>query len=149
VNQVDIRPHTDNVRSDAYMPLIKPARLLSFQPHMHNRGKAECLEAIFPNGRTETLSCSKFFFNWHLNYVYADDAAPLLPTGTILHSIMWHDNTDGNKFNPDPDAQITWGQRTIDEMGSAWLSYYYMSDDDFKKETEARKAKAPALTSAR
>jgi hypothetical protein len=34
-------------------------------------------------------------------------------------------------------------------MGSAWLSYYYMSDDDFKKETEARKAKAPALTSAR
>ena len=146
VNDIDLRPHEANVRSDGYMPLIKPARLLSFQPHMHNRGKAECLEAIYPNGKTEMLSCSRFLFNWHLNYVYADDAAPLLPAGTLLHSIMWHDNTNASKFNPDPDAQITWGERTIDEMGSAWLSYYYMSDEDFKKEVEARKAKQPKLT---
>jgi hypothetical protein len=146
VNDIDLRPHEANVRSDGYMPLIKPARLLSFQPHMHNRGKAECLEAIYPNGKTEMLSCSRFLFNWHMNYVYADDAAPLLPAGTLLHSIMWHDNTNASKFNPDPDAQITWGERTIDEMGSAWLSYYYMSDEEFKKEVEARKAKQPKLT---
>ncbi|PWU08025.1 MAG: hypothetical protein C5B51_08615 [Terriglobia bacterium] len=149
VNEIDLRPHEANVRSDAYMPLIKPARLLSFQPHMHNRGKAECLEAIYPNGKTEMLSCARFLFNWHLNYVYDENAAPLLPAGTILHSIMWHDNSAQNKFNPDPDAQITWGERTIDEMGSAWLSYYYMSDEDFKRETEARKAKPRTLTSAR
>ena len=150
VNEIDLRPREANVRSDAYMPLIKPARLLSFQPHMHNRGKAECLEAIYPNGKTEMLNCARFLFNWHLNYVYADDAAPLLPAGTLLHSIMWHDNSADSKFNPDPDAQITWGERTIDEMGSAWLSYYYMSDEDFKKETEARKAKPQTtLTSTR
>jgi len=149
VNEIDLRPHEANVRSDAYMPLIKPARLLSFQPHMHNRGKAECLEAIYPSGKTEMLSCARFLFNWHLNYVYDEDAAPLLPAGTMLHSIMWHDNSTESKFNPDPDAQITWGERTIDEMGSAWLSYYYMSDEDFKKETEARKAKQRTLTSAR
>jgi hypothetical protein len=149
VNEIDLRPHETNVRSDGYMPLIKPARLLSFQPHMHNRGKAECLEAIYPSGKTEMLSCARFLFNWHLNYVYADDAAPLLPAGTILHSIMWHDNSAENKFNPDPDAQITWGERTIDEMGSAWLSYYYMSDDDFKQEVAARKAKPRTLASTR
>lgn len=149
VNEIDLRPREANVRSDAYMPLIKPARLLSFQPHMHNRGKAECLEAIYPNGKTEMLNCARFLFNWHLNYVYADDEAPLLPAGTLLHSIMWHDNSADAKFNPDPDAQITWGERTIDEMGSAWLSYYYMSDEDFKKETEARKAKPRTLTSTR
>ena len=149
VNEIDLRPHETDVRSDGYMPLIKPARLLSFQPHMHNRGKAECLEAIYPNGKTEMLSCARFLFNWHLNYVYADDAAPLLPAGTILHSIMWHDNSAENKFNPDPDAQITWGERTIDEMGSAWLSYYYMSDEDFKLEVAARKAKPRTLASAR
>ena len=150
VNEIDLRPREANVRSDAYMPLIKPARLLSFQPHMHNRGKAECLEAIYPNGKTEMLNCARFLFNWHLNYVYADDAAPLLPAGTLLHSIMWHDNSADSKFNPDPDAQITWGERTIDEMGSAWLSYYYMSDEDFTKETEARKAKPrTTLTSTR
>lgn len=150
VNNIDIRPHEANVRSDAYMPLIKPARLLSFQPHMHNRGKAECLEAIYPNGKTEMLSCASFQFNWMVNYVYADDEAPLLPAGTLLHSIMWHDNTTASKFNPDPDAQVTWGERTVDEMGSAWLSYYYMSDEDFKKELAARKATKPVkLTSAR
>ena len=147
--QVDLRPHTDNIRSDGYLMLAKAARLLSFQPHMHNRGKAECLEAIYPTGRVETLSCAKFRFNWHINYVYNDDAAPLLPAGTMLHSIMWHDNTAKNPFNPDPDAQITYGQRTIDEMGSAWLSWYYMSDEDFKKETEARRARRTTLTSTR
>ena len=149
VNEIDLRPNAADVRSDAYMPLIKPARLLSFQPHMHNRGKAECLEAIYPNGKTEMLSCARFLFNWHLNYVYDEDSAPLLPAGTVLHSIMWHDNTANSKFNPDPDAQITWGERTVDEMGSAWLSYYYMSDADFKIETEARKAKLRTLTSTR
>jgi hypothetical protein len=149
VNQIDIRPNEDNVRSDGYLPLPKPARLLSFQPHMHDRGKAECLEAIYPTGKTEVLSCAKFEFNWMVNYVYDDDAAPLLPAGTVLHSISWHDNSSKSKFNPDPDAQITWGQRTVDEMGSSWISYYYMSDDDFKKETEARKAKSPKLTSSR
>jgi hypothetical protein len=147
--QVDIRPHTDNIRSDGYLMLKKAARLLSFQPHMHNRGKAECLEAIYPTGKTEMLSCARFRFNWHINYVYSDDAAPLLPAGTVLHSIMWHDNTAKNPFNPDPDAQITYGQRTIDEMASAWLSWYYMSDEDFKKETEARRAHRPTFTGSR
>ena len=149
INDVDLRPHEANVRSDAYMPLIKPARLLSFQPHMHNRGKAECLEAIYPNGKTEMLSCARFEFNWMRNYVYSDDAAPLLPAGTILHSIMWHDNSDQSRFNPDPDAQVTWGERTVDEMASAWLSYYYMSEEDYKKEMEARKAAHPKLISTR
>jgi hypothetical protein len=39
--------------------------------------------------------------------------------------------------------------RTVDEMSSAWLSYYYMSDEDFKKETGARKAQQKTLTSTR
>jgi hypothetical protein len=147
--EVDIRPHTDNVRSDGYLTLKKAARLLSFQPHMHNRGKAECLEAIYPSGKVETLSCASFRFNWHLNYVYRDDAAPLLPAGTVLHSIMWHNNTASNPFNPDPDAQITYGQRTIDEMASAWISWYFMSDEDLKKETAARQAAKTPSSSTR
>jgi hypothetical protein len=148
-NVVDIRPHEADVRSDGYLRLIKPTRLLSWQPHMHLRGKAECLEAIYPNGKTEMINCARFVFNWMDNYVYADDAAPLLPAGTMLHTIMWHDNSDSSRSNPDPDAQIVGGLRTVDEMSSAWLSYYYMSDEDFKKETEARKQRQQILTSTR
>ena len=147
--EVDIRPNTDNIRSDGYLVLKQAARLLSFQPHMHDRGKRECLEAIYPTGKVETLSCARFRFNWHINYIYKDDAAPLLPAGTVLHSIMWHDNTANNKFNPDPDAQITYGGRTVDEMASAWISWYYMSDQDYKKETEVRKAVQQTLNSSR
>jgi hypothetical protein len=148
-NVVDLRPHQADVRSDGYIPLIKPARLLSWQPHMHLRGKAECIEAIYPNGKTEMINCARFVFNWMDNYVYAEDAAPLLPAGTMLHTIMWHDNSDSLRSNPDPDAQIIGGLRTVDEMSSAWLSYYYMSDEDFKRETAARKAQQQTLTSAR
>jgi hypothetical protein len=148
-NVVDLRPHEADVRSDGYLPIVKPARLLSWQPHMHLRGKAECLEAIYPTGKTQMISCARFQFNWMDNYVYADDQAPLLPAGTILHTIMWHDNSDAMRSNPDPDAQIVGGLRTVDEMSSAWISYYYMSDDDFKKETEARKTKPETLSSER
>ena len=38
--------------------------------------------------------------------------------------------------------------RTVDEMASAWISWYYMSDQDYKKETEARKSRQ-TLTSSR
>jgi len=147
-NLVDLRPHEADVRTDGYLPLAKAARIMSFQPHLHDRGKAECVEAIYPNGKRETLSCTRFEFNWMRNYVYADDTAPLLPAGTILHTTMWHDNSAENKFNPDPDAQITWGSRTVDEMSHGYFNMYYMSDEDYKKEVEERKAKQKSLSSA-
>jgi hypothetical protein len=140
---LDIPPNTDNVRFDGYNTLTKPARLLAFQPHLHNRGKASCMEAIYPGGhKVETLSCvSKYQFAWHLVYLYNEDVQPLLPAGTILHLISWYDNSPSNKFDPDPDNLITYGQRTIDEMGGAWVSYYYLSDEEFKQQTEARKTR--------
>ena len=146
-NDLDIPPNTDNVRSDGYTTLTKPARILSFQPHMHNRGKAQCMEAIYPGGRkVETLSCvSNYQFAWHLVYLYAEDEQPLLPAGTILHVTSWHNNSVSNRFNPDPDNLVTFGQRTIDDMAFAWISYYYLSEEDYKQQVEARKAKKLAL----
>jgi len=144
---LDIPPNTDNVRTDGYTTLTKPTRILSFQPHMHNRGKAQCMEAIYPGGqKVEMLSCvSRYQFAWHLVYLYNEDEQPLLPAGTVLHVTSWHNNSASNKFNPDPDAQVTYGQRTIDEMGFSWVSYYYLSDEEFKQQTEARKAKLKRL----
>ena len=139
---LDIPANADNVRFDGYNTLTKPARLLSFQPHLHNRGKASCMEAIYPGGhKVETISCvSRYQFAWHIVYLYAEDSQPLLPAGTILHLISWYDNSAGNKFNPDPDNTITYGQRTIDEMGGAWLSYYYLTDEEYKQQVQERKA---------
>ena len=146
---LDIPANEDNVRFDAYQTLAKPARLLSFQPHMHNRGKASCMEAIYPGGhKVEMLSCvSHYQFAWHLVYLYADEDQPLLPAGTILHLTSWYDNSPGNKYNPDSDNTITYGQRTIDEMGGAWVSYYNLTDDEYKQMVAARKGRqAPSAT---
>lgn len=143
---LDLPPNENNVRFDAYNTLSKPARLLSFQPHMHNRGKASCMEAIYPGGhKVETLSCvSRYQFAWHIVYLYDEDEQPLLPAGTILHVTSWYDNSPSNKFNPDPDNLITYGQRTVDEMGGAWISYYFLSDEEYKQQVAARKAKQGA-----
>ena len=144
---LDLPPNTDNVRTDTYRTFMKPTRLLSFQPHMHTRGKAMCVEAIYPGGGTrpgdkvETLSCvSNYNFNWMINYEYASDAQPLLPAGTVLHFIGWHDNTAKNRGNNDPENWIGYGQRTIDDMSHAWISYYTMSDEEYKQAVAERKA---------
>ena len=77
-----------------YHVLPAPARLENFQPHMHLRGKAMAMEAILPDGTTQMLSyVDHFNFNWMTNYIYADDAAPVLPKGTVIHMTAWYDNT--------------------------------------------------------
>jgi hypothetical protein len=99
------------------------------------------MEAILPNGTRQVLSLvSDYDFNWHNNYVYADDVAPLLPKGTVLLFKTWYDNTASRKGNPDPNQWIGWGDRTVDEMGHAWVNVTYLNDDDFKAEVEKRKA---------
>jgi hypothetical protein len=60
-----------------------------------------------PQWATVMLShVDNFNFNWHNSYIYADDAAPLLPKGTVLKATSWHDNTAANKSNPDPDVWV-------------------------------------------
>ena len=145
--EIDLPPNTDNIRTDTYMTLMKPTRVLSFQPHMHTRGKAMCLEVIYPGGgkrpgsKVETLSCvPRYKFNWMIVYEYAPEVQPLLPPGSVLHFISWHDNTANNKLNPDPDTWVGYGQRSIDDMSHAWITYYSLSDEDFKQQVAERNA---------
>jgi len=137
---LDIAPNSIYVGTNLHV-MRKAGRVENFQAHMHLRGKAMAMEAILPTGETRMLSMvSNYNFNWHNNYVYADDAAPLLPKGTILKITSWHDNTAANKMNPDPNQWVGWGDRTVDEMAHAWVNITYMDDADFKAEIEKRKA---------
>ena len=139
---IDIAPNSTFV-SQNFIPMRRAGRVESFQPHMHLRGKAMSMEAILPTGQTMMLShVDHFNFNWHNSYVYADDVAPLLPKGTILKITSWYDNTRSNKNNPDPDQWVGFGDRTVDEMGHAWVNISYMSDEDYQAEAAKRKAEA-------
>ena len=126
-----IPPGDPNARSDAYFTLREPARIISFQPHMHYRGKGMTLEAIRPTaGRPELLSeVSRFAWDWQPTYVYE---TPLtFPAGTVMHVTAYHDNSAANRVNPDPTAAVGWGQRTIDEMNIGWLDYFYIPEDEY------------------
>lgn len=161
-DEIDIPPNTTNVRFDGYSILNQPTRLLSFQPHMHNRGKAMCVEAIIPqpygstdgdpgatDPKVQTLNCvDRYRFAWHRNYLYAEDVQPLLPAGTVLHVIGWKDNTAANRFNPDPEAWVGVGNRTIDEMNFAWMSMYPLTDEDYRQQVAERKAQQKRMTSS-
>jgi hypothetical protein len=129
--RLDIPPNSIAMQ-DGYTVLKAAAKLQNYQPHLHLRGKAMSMEAILPDGSTQMLSnVDRFDFNWMTNYIYAKDEQPTLPKGTIIHITSWYDNTAGKKGNPDPNQWVSWGDRTVDEMGHAWVNVVYISDDEY------------------
>ena len=138
----DLPPYTVT-KHHAFIPLETATRILSYQPHMHVRGKSMSLEAIYPTGRVEMLSyVENFNFNWHVNYVYANDVAPLLPAGTMIKLTAWHDNTAGNRANPDPTQWVGWGQRSYDDMYHAHVRYIELTEEDYKQMVQDRRRAA-------
>jgi len=130
---LDIPPNSI-AHTEGFTVLKENTVITNFQPHFHLRGKAMQVEAIFPDGRTQTISyVGNFNFNWMTNYIYADDAAPVFPKGTIIHVVAWYDNTKANKNNPDPEQWVGYGDRTVDEMGHAWMNVVYLSDEEYKE----------------
>jgi mono/diheme cytochrome c family protein len=126
-------------RSDGYYRFDKPVHITAIQAHMHNLGKRMCVEAILPTNTTEQLNCVGWDFNWHKVYNYADDVSPLYPAGTVLHTILWHDNSAANRANPDPRNWRGYGQRTLDEMAFAWITWSNLTEEDYKTMVAARK----------
>ena len=68
---LDIPPNSV-VTTENFVTLRENARIENFQAHMHLRGKGMSMEAMYPDGKRETLSqVSDFNFNWHNMYIYA------------------------------------------------------------------------------
>jgi hypothetical protein len=143
---LDIPPNSIT-RTDGFNVLKENTMITNFQPHFHLRGKAMEVEAILPDGNRQIISyVGNFNFNWMTNYIYADDAAPVFPKGTVIHVSAYYDNTSANKNNPDPEQWVGYGDRTVDEMAHAWMNVVYLSDDEYKAIVEERKAKTTRNT---
>jgi len=143
---LDIPPNSI-ARTDGFTVLKENTMITNFQPHFHLRGKAMEVEAILPDGNKQLISyVGNFNFNWMTNYIYADDAAPVFPKGTVIHVAAYYDNTTANKNNPDPEQWVGYGDRTVDEMAHAWMNVFYLSDDEYNQIVEERKAKTPRNT---
>ncbi len=139
---LDIPAGEANVRHDGYYHLQDNITLTVFQPHLHNLGTRQCIEAILPDNSVQSISCANWDFGWHIAYNYEDDVAPLIPKGSVIHVISWHDNSDANRWNDDPRNWAGFGQRSNDDMSFAWLSWFTMDDAEYEAAVAAREAAA-------
>ena len=113
--------------------LRQNARAHSLRGHMHFRGKYQIVEAIYPDGRWETVNKLDWDHGWHTAFLYEEHAMPLWPKGTklIMHSVF--DNTAANRYNPDPDQWVAGGRRSADEMSHLRFGMTYYEDEEFEK----------------
>ena len=117
-----IPPGDPNYSAKASFTFPNDARIVSFMPHMHLRGKAAQIIAYYPDGSTErVLNVPKYDFNWQTTYEYKE--YKFVPAGTRLEMTGWWDNSENNPYNPDPTQEVRWGRPTTSEMMFAWMRY--------------------------
>ena len=109
-----IPPGADDFRVETQGTLPNDATLLSLFPHTHLRGKRFEYDIVKSDGSVETLLRVNYHFHWQLSYRLAEPR--LLKAGTKLRAIAWYDNSRNNPHNPNPDATVTWGDQTYQEM---------------------------------
>jgi mono/diheme cytochrome c family protein len=144
-----IPPH-GTAMTQGFHSFDHPVRIDSFQPHGHLRMNAASLEIFYPEtGKTELVSMiSNWSATWHHSHLYEQDSAPLVPTGAVLVTKQWYDNTASNPNNPDPRQWVGWGQRTADEMSHSWIAISHLDDETYQELAQKRESdKQPLLPS--
>jgi hypothetical protein len=117
-----IPPHAANHRVETHLEFKKDAAIWSIGPHAHLRSKSWTFEVIDPDGRRQpVLAVPSFDFNWQIVYRLKEPLA--VRAGSKLHAVGVFDNSANNKNNPDPNAEVKWGNMTTDEMLFASIVY--------------------------
>lgn len=130
-----IPPHHDNYEVESSYTFRDETLLISISPHMHLRGKDFRYDLTFPDGKTQTiLWVPSYDFGWQTTYTFPEPMR--LPRGTKMHCIAHFDNSDANLANPDPNAEVRWGEQTWEEMMFGWFEMALANQDLSKPPTE-------------
>jgi peroxiredoxin len=121
-----IWPHGDNQKFQSASTFKDDALVWTLTPHMHLRGKSFQYEAVYPDGKRETiLSVPRYDFGWQASYRFE---TPLhLPAGTRIECTAHFDNSAKNLNNPDPTKMVRWGDQTWEEMMIGFVDYTYLA----------------------
>lgn len=110
-----IPPGDPNYEVKASITFPWDCELIALNPHMHLRGKSMQFRIITPDGQEQTLlNVPKYDFNWQLDYRLQERLK--IQKGTRFEVIAHYDNSPNNPFNPDPTAEVQWGDQTWEEM---------------------------------
>jgi hypothetical protein len=135
---IDVKPNQANQELHAYATLQEHTKIIAFEPHLHAPGVRMCLEAIWGHN-IQTINCVGYDHNWVKQYVYQDDAAPLLPKGTIVHLIGFLDTTPANKNPADPRNWAGGGRRSVANMFIDLGYSVSLTEDQFQAEMAKRR----------
>jgi hypothetical protein len=114
----------------ANVVFLQDVELVYMMPHMHVRGKDMTYTLEYPDGRKEiVLNVPHYDFNWQLGY----DTSIKVPKGTKLHVEAHYDNSVNNKFNPNPNRTVYYGEMTWEEMMFPFFGVVVDKDADPKK----------------
>ena len=119
-----IPPGDPNHRVESSFTTTEDIHIQSLMPHMHYRGKDFEYRVTFPDGTSKTiLSVPKYDFAWQSYYMLKEPIAA--PKGTRIDCVAHFDNSEKNKYNPDPKKEVRWGDQTWEEMMIGWMSYTF------------------------
>ena len=135
---IDVRPNEAGQELHAFAVLQEHTKYITFEPHLHAPGVRMCLEAIWGHN-IQTLNCVGYDHNWVKQYVYDDDAAPLLPKGTVVHLIGFLDTTAANKNPADPRNWAGGGRRSIANMFIDLGYSVSLTEEQFQAEMAKRR----------
>ncbi|MBK8313198.1 MAG: hypothetical protein IPL01_03790 [Acidobacteria bacterium] len=117
-----LEPNKDNQRVSACWTADRDIHIISLTPHMHVRGTAQRIEAIFPDGKSQILlNVPTYSFAWQTTYLLTEPMQ--IPKGTKFLVTSVFDNSSKNKYNPAPDKTVRWGDPTYDEMMIGFIEY--------------------------
>ena len=137
---MDVRPNQAGQEFHSYEVMTSHTKIISFEPHLHAPGVRMCMEAIWGINRF-TLNCVGYDHNWVKQYLYEDDAAPLLPRGTILHIVGFVDTSDENPNLADTRNWAGSGRRSVSNMFADLGQIVRLTEDQFQAEMDERRTK--------
>jgi hypothetical protein len=103
-----------NWEASAEVIFQQDAELVWFLPHMHLRGQDMTYRLIDPSGHSRVVLGVKYDFDWQLGYELTKPIA--VTKGSKLQVTAHFDNSPNNRFNPNPDRDVWWGDQTWEEM---------------------------------
>lgn len=130
-NKFVIPPGDPNFEVRSSFEFGADTKVSMLMPHMHLRGKDFTFTAVYPTGEREVLlSVPKYDFAWQLIYKPAKEL--IMPKGSRFECVAHYDNSPNNPFNPDPKAEVRYGDQSWEEMMFGFFDVAIDADKDLR-----------------